>query len=298
MLAYIFKLTENADGTREAIYRIRELIYRPEYKNRSSSWQISERLRQTKESYVDFNVEYCDPFDSSSNYWMRLEHLGRYIWATNECLRAKAETVADIACANGYGTLMLSKCADIVYGFDRSSEYIALAPKRENIEYVLADLDKLETQEYGEKFDIITCFETIEHVKNPERLSKTLYNLLKPRGTLLLSFPNSIYEKTDEYGLNKDEYHLHIFEKKKILEILESAGFEICEILGQSYCNERCNLENDSVKAGIISAKELQKKHEKAFEDILSDARELAIPSNVNIDKSYSYILRCYKTER
>lgn len=298
MIALIYKTVGTPNDVRDAVRRIREFINRPEYRSRPSSWLILNRFRETKESYVNFNLEYCDPFDNEMNYWMRLEHLGRYLWAADECRSIPDSEVADVACANGYGTLILSKSSKSVHGFDRSAEYISRAPKAENLEYVVCDLDSFSPEGYEDRFDLITCFETVEHVKKPDSLVKLLHGMLKPGGTLLISFPNSVYEKTDEYGLNKDEYHLHVFEKEEMLNLLRSTGFEIADVLGQSYCNEKCNEENDAVKAGLISADELRQKHEKSEREMEEDSRALSIPSEFKVDESYSYILRCKKLPR
>ena len=77
--------------------------------------------------------------------------------------------------------------------------------------------------------------------------------------------------------------------------MLEGSGFEVAEILGQSYCNEMCNKENDDVKTGVLSASELQEMHQKSNEEMLEDARRLAIPNDIKVDESYSYVLRCFK---
>ncbi len=31
----------------------------------------------------DFNIEYCDPFYEKNDYFIRVEHLGRYLFACN-----------------------------------------------------------------------------------------------------------------------------------------------------------------------------------------------------------------------
>lgn len=295
ILAFVFRQTGRETEAHNAGNYVQQLIQRPEYKNRPSALRIAHQLQQANDGYLDFNVEYCDPFDGQSNYWMRLEHLGRYIWACEVCAQMPDAVVADIACANGYGTGLLAQYARRVYGFDRSSEYISMAPRQENIEYIVADLDSFEAGELEGKFDLISCFETIEHVKQPQHLIKLLCALLKPSGELLLSFPNAAFEQADENGINQDQFHLHIFPKEQILDMITESGFKILAVLGQSYCNEQCNLENDAAKLGLLPAGELQKKHQKSTQTLFSDARTLALPNAENVDASYSYILRCRK---
>lgn len=295
ILAFVFRRTGRNEAAQNASSHIRQLIRRPEYKNRPSALRIAQQLKNADSGYGDFNVEYCDPFDGRSNYWMRLEHLGRYLWACEACARIPEATVADIACANGYGTGLLAQRAAQVYGFDRSAEYIALAPRKDNIRYLVADLDAFEAGDLAGRFDLITCFETIEHVRQPRHLVRLLYDLLKPDGELLLSFPNAAFEKVDENGVNHDEFHLHIFSGTQLPDMLRQCGFEVLAVLGQSYCNEQCSLENDALKSGALSADALQKKHQKPAQAMLEDARALALPNGEQVDGSYSYILRCRK---
>ena len=47
------------------------------------------------------SIEYCDPFNEKQYYWMRVEHLGRYLYVKNNI--KDGCNILDIACANGYG---------------------------------------------------------------------------------------------------------------------------------------------------------------------------------------------------
>ena len=125
---------------------------------------------------INVNVEYCDPFDDNNNYYMRLEHLGRYIWAKDIIKKLKCDNVLDVACANGYGTKILSDVCKNITGIDNKKVYIEYAINNynsDNINYMVMDIDK---NEINDKFDAAICFETLEHVKYPEKLLKKIYN--------------------------------------------------------------------------------------------------------------------------
>lgn len=294
--AMIYSCVGERDMLNRVLYQLRERILRPEYKNRPSSRRIAESFYKKKESYVDFSVEYCDPFDNSENYWMRLEHLGRYLWACDECRQRECQRVADIACANGYGTFLLAQAAGQAFGFDRSDEYIAKAKKQDNLTYISCDLDTLPIEQYSACFDLIASFETLEHVKDPDRLIRLFATMLSPGGVLLLSFPNSRYEQVDEYGLNRVEYHLHIFELEQVIEKLRASGFKITAVMGQSRCNELWNQEQRDIQEGRTGAEVLEKLHQKSRAELEEEARRVAIPDSIAVDSSYSYILLCEKT--
>ena len=76
---------------------------------------------------MDINVEYINPFDDKYDYFMRVEHLGRYYFASN--LLKGFNRVLDIACADGYGANILSKHVNYVVGCDRNSNYLSIAKK-------------------------------------------------------------------------------------------------------------------------------------------------------------------------
>ena len=67
------------------------------------------------EDYI--NSEFCNPFDEKpQNFFMKLEHCGRYLYALNNI--SKKDIVADIACATGYGSDLLTQKAKFVVGAD------------------------------------------------------------------------------------------------------------------------------------------------------------------------------------
>ena len=74
----------------------------------------------------------------------------------------------DVGCSNGYITNLISKSFDFerIKGVDHNNENIENAKNLyENIEFDYIDLNKLNTLN-GDKFNLVTCFETLEHVEN------------------------------------------------------------------------------------------------------------------------------------
>lgn len=218
-----------------------------------------------------FYSEYVDPFDSNHNYWVRVEHLGRYLWSLNYI--DKNDTVLDIACADGYGAKLISKHAKQVIGIDRNMDYINIAKDRynsNNIIYKVLDVD-IETIEG--LYEKIVCFETLEHVHNPKKFLDNLYLVLKKDGYLLLSVPNKKYEELDNGGII-DPYHLNVFKYQELKDLILKIGFKIDEVLGQSFTNEIINNITSEVKKS----------------DIVNDAKKYGIPNESNIEHTYSYI--------
>src|SRR5438067_13187077 len=116
------------------------------------------------------------------------EHRGRYYWAAQAVGR---KDVLDAGCGLGYGCATLAGAsAARVVGVDVDSEAIADARARTNglVEFVEADMRALPFPR--DSFDTITCFEAIEHLKNPDNALDEFVRVLRPGGILFVSSPN------------------------------------------------------------------------------------------------------------
>lgn len=83
------------------------------------------------------------------------------------------------------------------------------------------------------EFDAILCFETIEHVSNPQALLHELYRVLKNKGEMILTCPNILWEPIHSIAAITNYHHSegpHRFLTKRSLfkKILE-AGFSIAK---------------------------------------------------------------------
>ncbi len=131
-----------------------------------------------------------------------LEHLVRYRFAATY---APGRRVLDVACGTGYGAAMLADAgAASVCGVDISAEALSHARShyaRETVRWIEADARKLPFPD-GD-FDLISCFETIEHVAAPAEVLDELRRVLSPGGLLLVSTPNAAVSS------GENPFHLH-----------------------------------------------------------------------------------------
>lgn len=143
---------------------------------------------------------------------MSYEHWHRYFYAS---IFAKDKVVLDIASGEGYGSYLLSKTASNVTGVDIDEESIRFAKKtyiNKNLEFIVGSAASIPIE--GEKiFDVITSFETIEHIT--EELQRLFLGevkrLLKDNGIFVVSTPNKltfsdIPKLNNEYRNN--EFHI------------------------------------------------------------------------------------------
>jgi SAM-dependent methyltransferase len=118
------------------------------------------------------------------------EHRVRYRWAA---MAAEGQAVLDAGCGAGYGSAILADAgARRVTGLDIDPGAVAGAAssygQRGGIEFVRGDVRELPFADRS--FDLIVCFETIEHVEEPDTALDELRRVLRDEGHLLLSSPN------------------------------------------------------------------------------------------------------------
>lgn len=195
-------------------------------------------MRQKVEAeYVDMYVV------SPDNFWLALEHMGRYAYAAWLVGKRKYRAVLDVGCANGYGCEKLAEASERVTGVDINKTLIAEAKTRHQgdarIRCFAADVDTKSwtAQLSGEKYEAIICFETLEHIRRPEKLLSDFAKLLKPNGRILLSVPAAEYEPLDEKGQPLNPYHRHVFTRMECTAMFSKAHLSVEKMLGQPDLN-------------------------------------------------------------
>jgi SAM-dependent methyltransferase len=130
------------------------------------------------------------------------EHLARYQWAAQV---ADGRRVLDAGCGTAYGTRLLAEAgAREVIGVDVAAAVLeSVAPTMpEMVRLVTGDLRGL-TFADGE-FDLVVCFEVIEHVANPGAVLDELVRVLASDGLLLISSPNrGVYPPGNPHHLHE-----------------------------------------------------------------------------------------------
>jgi SAM-dependent methyltransferase len=116
------------------------------------------------------------------------EHLCRYWWAAQF---APGRRVLDAGCGIGYGSNMLAEAgAAEVHGVDIAEPVIEAAGQgaAPGVAFSAGDVAALD---FGaDSFDLVVCFEVIEHVEDSDAVLDELARVLAPGGLLLISSPN------------------------------------------------------------------------------------------------------------
>jgi glycosyltransferase involved in cell wall biosynthesis/2-polyprenyl-3-methyl-5-hydroxy-6-metoxy-1,4-benzoquinol methylase len=171
-------------------------------------------------------------------------HIARYTLA-REHLPAEG-LVLDTACGLGYGTAILglgsrpetfgphSAPGVRILGIDSSAFAIEYArshfsPGLANVEFREGDVCRLAGVE-DHSVEMVVSFETIEHLKEPERFLLEVQRVLKPGGLFLGSFPNMWVNET---GRDPNPWHYHVFDLAK-LAALCSQFLELRQVCRQN----------------------------------------------------------------
>ncbi|MAG33509.1 MAG: hypothetical protein CL908_21745, partial [Deltaproteobacteria bacterium] len=142
------------------------------------------RLVSSRESTEDSagssvsEAERFDPLRDGPD--LAYEHIHRYVLATRivEGLR-----VLDLASGTGYGSALLSRSARSLVSLDLEAAHLGGVPAG-----VCGDALRLPFRD--ESFDVVVCFEAIEHVPEPARLVSEARRVLAGPRILLVSTPD------------------------------------------------------------------------------------------------------------
>lgn len=143
--------------------------------------------------------------------------------------------ILDVGCSSGLFLAEARTHGMDCYGTEISPETSAFARKHYDLEIHQGDW---RSAGYADGFfDVISLFDVIEHLRDPQRELKDLERLLKPGGLLLQStpdidglFPRASYpfaNKLDYWPHPEPPHHLFQFSEKTLTAIVENAGFTV-----------------------------------------------------------------------
>ncbi|WP_338835698.1 glycosyltransferase [Neomoorella thermoacetica] len=154
---------------------------------------------------IDWTGERYVPWVDLGTPEIHYEHLHRYYFASQF---VEGRKVLDLASGEGYGCAIMAERAAEVIGVELDENAVNHAASQyplPNIRFIAGSITEVPIQE--EKiFDVITCFEAIEHIEEHEKLLTEVKRLLKEDGLFIISSPNRLLY-SDKTGY-KNPYHV------------------------------------------------------------------------------------------
>ena len=126
--------------------------------------------------------------------------------------------ILDLGCGTGTELDILAKYGQIT-ALDNNQAALRLAQQKK-YQTILADIEKINLPE--ENFDVICCFDLLEHLADDEKVLNNIFQSLKNNGQLFFTVPAfSWLFSTHDLALN----HRRRYNKEKIIIKLTNAGF-------------------------------------------------------------------------
>lgn len=148
----------------------------------------------------------------------------------------EGKRVLEIGCATGEFCAAARKAGATPLGIDLSGDIVDVAAHR----YPSIDFRKDTAESIaaaGERFDVVTAYEVIEHVPAPASWIRASSKLLEPGGRLVISTPNVTRAEAvgpDNWtGFNTSLEHLYFFSLDSLMSMMARFGLAVEAVYSQ-----------------------------------------------------------------
>ncbi len=182
----------------------------------------NEELLKHYEKYAYEGNANCSPITIKS-YNNLLDQFEKY---------RKLNRILDVGCGRGWFLIEAKKRGWEVFGTEFSEAAIDIC-KSNNIPIFEGKLDSKKFSSL--EFDVITSFEVIEHINNPNEELQNIYSLLRTGGLFYCTTPNfdsilRYYLKSD-YSIIDYPEHLSYYTEKTLKKVAVQNQFQVNKIL-------------------------------------------------------------------
>jgi len=189
------------------------------------------------------NVQYWRPFKNPGATWY--EHDDRYAgrnrdplleptWKHRDViafLKPQTGAVLDVGCGTGNFLYYAREHGWKVRGIDFDADAIRAGEtvfKLSGLE--VSDMEEFRARHPGERFDLVTFFDVLEHLDNHREFMRGVRSLLKPNGHIAMSMP---YGKHAKWLMRNDvpPRHLTRWSRRALGKFLEREGFDVVHMV-------------------------------------------------------------------
>lgn len=178
-------------------------------------------------------LRFSDPMVAGTESWYRQSDLYtrkkpnriKY-WASVQALALPGKSVFDVGCGTGEFLYWAMRSGRRVGGCDFNQQNIESA--RESLGLTGLHVGDANQLNLGERFDLVTLFEVLEHLADPVEALRSLRRFIQPGGRLAISVP--CYERWprlfDDYA-DSPPHHLTLWTPAALEACLQRAGFDV-----------------------------------------------------------------------
>ncbi|WP_408641934.1 glycosyltransferase [Saccharopolyspora oryzae] len=171
------------------------------------------------ERLIEWTGERCVPW--TEDVQVIYEHYHRYALAARF---VKGKRVLDLACGEGYGAALLAAEGAEVVGVDIDPNTVEHAQRKygsRDVGFQVGSITDPELLADAKPFDVVVCFEAIEHVEDHDAVLALIKSRLVRGGLFFSSTPDTaVY--THEHG-NENPYHVKELTADEYETLLEGA---------------------------------------------------------------------------
>lgn len=184
-------------------------------------WRRRAFRGKTIVGYLDYYDEKESLLDYFEKIWVQLQNL-------YPSLKGDNQKILDIGCGPGYFLKVVQEAGTQIYGVDLSSSAVTKA--RQSLKTKNIILGELASARFKDDFfDLVTCFQTIEHLPDLNIFLKEAWRILKSGGGFIISTPNAAGWKArmmSSLWLSfRHPDHFYFFDFANLGELLERNGF-------------------------------------------------------------------------
>ena len=209
---------------------------------------------------------FCEPIPTAMELEKHYENYGRNDYLSpltikryHEILDSfepyrKTNKLIDVGCGIGYFLEEAKKKGWEVYGTEFTDEAIRICSKKG----IKMNKGILDPENYdGQEFDIITSFEVIEHINNPQTELANFYKILRKGGLVYCTTPNfnSLlrYRLKEKYNVLGYPEHLSYYTPKSLKFIFNRSGFKTKKIKATGISFTRLKTSKSTSNQELIS---------------------------------------------
>ena len=189
------------------------------------SYEVNHTLYETDDDYND-DLSVANDFEDflQWNHNNAMQYLNTKYPGGNV-------SVLDVGCFTGFFVKKLLQLGFNARGIDFNNKALDFGKKQYGMDKSISNETLQDLFEQGEKFDVITLFEVIEHLENIGEVLSQVSSLLKQNGLIIISTPNS--KMCWRPILDFPPHHLSRFTPEALHSCVDHFGFQPVRLLEQ-----------------------------------------------------------------